>query len=314
MEEMDLFGVKDPETGEIGYCSIMGMAGEHFALAVYEGTQGLETFLRLEALGEAAMESMELALNQKCLMASFEDRAELQEEDVEVVKALGLTFRGKHAWPLFRKMRPFCLPYFVDAHQARFLTVALQQAVEVSQRFKKDPDILGSEENPTFLVRASKPENGGVEWFDERQDAPAFEEPEPLAAYMPNELALEKIRRLPRKPLIIEMDFVLVPAPVEQEEGPYFPYLLLLADPASQRALGMRTAPPWDYGEAFGETLVKALEEVEGRPQEVRVGRPELLELFSEIETRCEIPFVLADELDTMDWLFSRLMDQLGFS
>ena len=35
MDESQIFGVKNPETGEIGFVSIMGMAGEHFAVSVY---------------------------------------------------------------------------------------------------------------------------------------------------------------------------------------------------------------------------------------------------------------------------------------
>jgi hypothetical protein len=35
LEEDDLFGVIDPDTGEPNFVSVMGAAGEHFAVAVY---------------------------------------------------------------------------------------------------------------------------------------------------------------------------------------------------------------------------------------------------------------------------------------
>ncbi len=47
MTEDQVFGVRDPETGEIGYASIMGMLGEHLALALYLGSAALEGFWRV---------------------------------------------------------------------------------------------------------------------------------------------------------------------------------------------------------------------------------------------------------------------------
>ena len=41
MWDSDIFGVKNPETGEIGYCCVMGQNGEHYGLGVYKGSLAL---------------------------------------------------------------------------------------------------------------------------------------------------------------------------------------------------------------------------------------------------------------------------------
>src|SRR5579872_5233461 len=104
MWDAEVFGVQSPESGEIGYCCVMGRLGEHFALAVYEGSAGLEGLWQMR-LDPPSGDPAEMLALQKCLMASFEDRSLLQKPDLEIIKQLGLKFRGRSVWPLFRSYR-----------------------------------------------------------------------------------------------------------------------------------------------------------------------------------------------------------------
>jgi hypothetical protein len=45
MQETDIFGVEDPDTGAIGFVSIMGNVGEYEAIAVYPGAEGIYGFI-----------------------------------------------------------------------------------------------------------------------------------------------------------------------------------------------------------------------------------------------------------------------------
>ncbi len=109
MWDSDIFGVQNPETGEIGYCCIMGMLGEHYALALYLGTEGLEGYLKTRS-GEFSPDNV-LHI-QKCLMVSFEDRKFLKKQDLTTIKELNLKFRGRNEWPLFRSYLPGMLHGF----------------------------------------------------------------------------------------------------------------------------------------------------------------------------------------------------------
>ena len=95
MEEIDVFGVQDPETEELGFVSVMGMLGEHFSLAVYLGPEGLYRFREFQEMGASA--PAEALLEIPHLQASFEDRNELTQKDRDQIKKLGLKFRGRRA-------------------------------------------------------------------------------------------------------------------------------------------------------------------------------------------------------------------------
>jgi hypothetical protein len=41
MEEKDVFGVQDPDTGDLGFVSVMGALGEYTAIAVYRGVEAV---------------------------------------------------------------------------------------------------------------------------------------------------------------------------------------------------------------------------------------------------------------------------------
>jgi hypothetical protein len=86
MSERDIFGVQNPQTGEIGYCCIMGELGEMLAIAVYNGTEGLQGYLKIQK-GIIKPGNPEALYIQDCLMLSFENRRAVQEEDIERLSA-----------------------------------------------------------------------------------------------------------------------------------------------------------------------------------------------------------------------------------
>lgn len=254
VEETQIFGVRNPENGEVGYCCIMGEMGEHCALAVYRGSIGLAGLQKIQA-GDGPdgpfLDLMEALNAQDCLMASFEDRDEIEEPDEQVLKALRLRFRGSGAWPLFRSYAPGGIPWILTRPEVRFLTQALEQSLLVAHRLQQDQSLLPELVSPSgpFLVRIreSAPEEAGSgPWHDDLLMAEPIPQSEPPPTPLDAE-AITRLRALPQVDVVVEMDMSQVPEPTQNEDGerPMFPYVLLVAQrPPKSKTAGRAAVTP----------------------------------------------------------------------
>ena len=239
MEEDDIFGIQMPETGDLGFVSVMGALGEHLAIAVYQGIKGLSGFWQMHAKGPKLTAEFVLQIPQ--LQASFEDRDLISKEDREVMKKLGLKYRGAQAWPQFRSYRPGCFPWLIEKEEAKMLICTLEQVLQVAPRFKEDPKIL----TPTdtihdYLVRVY--DNG--KWEDRVQHI-EFREDKTINVVMDEE-ALEHLRALMPGKLTLEIDLSMMDEPVQEKrkERPFFPFMLILVDQDSGMILGIDMLTP----------------------------------------------------------------------
>lgn len=237
MEETDIFAVQNPETGDLGFVSVMGSLGEHLAVAAYLGEEGLAGFLRIQYAGPYL--SPDMVLNVPQLQASFEDRNTLHQKDRDVIKQLGLKYRGKQAWPQFQSYAPGMAPWYVTAVEARFLAHVLEQTLDVAVRLRDDPALLETDEGE-YLVRTPTKQDGKWVWHDERRPV-KLPESRSFSVYYDRQV-MAALKQLPATMGRIDVDFFWMPTPVLGEGArPYHPYMLLIVEPASGMIVGNDT-------------------------------------------------------------------------
>lgn len=302
MAEDQLFGVQNPESEEVGYVSVMGMAGEHFALAIYRGSEGLEGFWQLHS-GEV---DPTFLLEVPQLQASWENRSQLHKEDLEVIKALGLKFRGRHAWPMFRNYTPGFFPWFVTAEEARFLTLALEQGLDVALRVREDPALLGSVYEGTYLIRTPAKQADSLVWRDEWQTVPPAK-PHLLPPSALTASDLTSLRRLPHRAMTLEVDLFLMPTPIQEgkDARPYFPYNLMIVEAQSGMILGADLLAPQPTLDAVWSeapmAFAKALQRLKSLPVEVTVRQERVYHLLEPVTTELGIRLTQRPWLPALD-------------
>ena len=238
MEETDVFGVENPDTGELGFVSIMGRLGEHEAVALYLGSEGLYAFIDLHEDEAAPPENL---IQIRHVQAAFSDREYLEKEDRELIKQLGLKFRGANAWPMFRSYRPGYLPWFVTVDEARFLIHVLSATLDLAARIRNEANPIrptGRVEKGGHLVLAARKENGGLVWEDQVRVVPR---PKAEAVRVSlDAVLLDELKRVTLTDLELEVDLQIAPARIGTAGArPLTLYLVLAADRASGFLFGM---------------------------------------------------------------------------
>jgi hypothetical protein len=330
MYDSDLFGVQNPDTGEVGYCCVLGNLGEVFALNVYLGAEGLESYWTLRELNPdldfddmndpdsddgrdidmgSPLDAIGILNTQRCLVASFEERADLDKEDLSIIRKLGLKFRGKHAWPLFRDYLPGYQPWFLTSQtEVRFLTLALQQVKDIALRMKENPDLLiplDKDDNERYLVRVWQ--NG--QWQDTWQIAPEYEPPQIVPVVDEAELLQLQHAQLPRQGTW-ESDCLPLPMPVKEGARPFFPYgFIVLSD--SGAPLGLELLKPGSLEQEVPGKFMDLIRGVQQLPLVLRVASDQAFSLLEPIATELGVTIEQVDDLPVLRILVETLTQNL---
>ncbi len=301
MSETDVFGVEDPESAKIGLVSVMGALGEHFSVALYPD---VDAFHRMQNLAPDDIKNDPAQfLNVTHLQAAFEDRGFVEAQDHRIIKELGLRFRGRNAWPVFRSYRPGYHPWFLEPEEVLRLSVALDQLLNVAPRLLENSSLLSFPERGRYLVRRLNRE-GHQRWEDISVLIPEPGPIRPVAPPIPPNIGA--LKRLPRKKKTIEVDFSGFPVTIgEKGDRPRFPYMFLAVEGEKGLILGFDLIEVTSGMEAALErvsTLIAGIFLEQGfLPVEIRVKSQLLCDALDGLTRELEIGLKRVSHLKRVD-------------
>lgn len=321
MDDDNLFGVVDPETGETAYCCIMGALGDVFGLNAYLGSEGLDVCLDM-LNGEIEVDDEDLLLRQKCLSATFDNKEDLDDRELALIKQLGFKFRGKNQWPMFRSFEPGYFPWYLNAWQCRFLTHVLQQAREVALNCREDKSLLEREDGGACLVRVPVPEQAGqsdskeeaahdtqkapaLRWENRYPDFPEYSPKVYPTVRFQDELRVRKLRLKRERGEIKlssawEADTMRPFSPVQDKRGerPYYPVVLVVLDASGPLVVCHYMARSLeDDGQLYLEKMVETMESSGAMPTCVVVEREETYYLLEDLCEKLDIHLEIVEDL-----------------
>ena len=300
VKETDIFGVQNPQAGEIGYCSIMGEMGEMLAMAVYHGTEGLEGYLKI-LNNQVKPEDPDSLHIQDCLIVMFENKRFVEKEDIQLINRLGYKFKGHNAWPVFRSYKPGYFPWFLSRDEVLSMTDALNQAKDVCLRLKENNKMLHAPQKNQYLIRLSETKDGNIIWKDEWRE-PAPVEVKEYSHEPVDEIRIQRIKNSVKQvPAIWEVDFFFAPTPIREGGRPFFPQAIMIADHDTGFIHNVHLAQSDTYQKEFIEKFLSCMEETAIIPLEILLRKEDAANLFEPYMSKLSIKLSKTKKLQNID-------------
>ncbi len=277
MYDVDLFGVKDLVSGEIGYCGFLGAGNGVKGFALFRGSSGLFSFERLIEQNPETLQFLESS-QLDGLLLTYQEVDSLNEEERRALIESGFELSGKSVAPVLKDHVPGMMPWKVEEEAiVQRMVLSLEQAILLARRFKEDPDLLDDTEGypGRILVKIPHVENSEITWTEAW-----LAEPNLLAEVdtrLGNDLFL---RSRCSGMLRLEDDWVAdvfyFPQPVKiDQERPYLPQMVLLISGSRKEIIASSKYQPGELNMGIDRLFVEVAEKEGGLPHALITNRPE---------------------------------------
>jgi len=304
--DTDLFALENPADGSFGYCSVLGMADEEFGLAVFLGDEGLTAYRGmmsedLDTDGLAILDSL------RSLSATFVDRPYIEPRDRRVIDELGLKFRGRNAWPLFRSQQPGYLPWSLERDEVLFLDCSLRAAIAAAE-FVQSGD-LSLDELGIGSGRIVALGHDGGNWRREWRMLPPEREPEPLPPV--DELSLRRLSEKPRRRETWEAAFSVLPAGIGNPTSRQQYVSALLAVDGDGMILALKVMEPGSSDAERQAEFAGVLEAAPALPATIRVPTAQTRRVLQQLADGLKLKLVVGGT-PQLDEAMGGLLDYLA--
>jgi len=310
LDESQLILARDSVSGELCYCSIMGMLGEVFSMHAYIGTESFRLFRKMEA--EEITNPGEFFAGHHSVSVEYVPKAELEKPDRELLAAVGHPQGRGIASPIFRTIRPGCHPWFITEQEAGTLAECIRAVLVVcaaiaeqkSQKFWDRADIFPL----VSLVEGADP------YYKVDLVKAILPAEPPIPPVQLNEEILRPLRSQDYAVRgAMELDYILSGTPIgKKNERKVCATIELAVDAGS----GMVLAPDMldsstSPGDALARVFFSAVQTTRILPQEVRVRNQRLKESIAPLMDSLGVAVQVAKRLPAADEAQAHLLSFL---
>ncbi|WP_026526390.1 DUF7309 domain-containing protein [Butyrivibrio sp. VCD2006] len=117
---------------------ILGNGGMEYGFSLYLGDEGYKQMRKMVLTDHYKLDDSHLMLDQNSINMWLDNKDEVPPEQEELIKNLGLKFRGKNSYIYFEKYSAGFAPYILDGKEVRICTEFLRLLLETLDKCKEN--------------------------------------------------------------------------------------------------------------------------------------------------------------------------------
>ncbi len=300
--DTDIITIKLSERKEPLFCSIMGALGECFAISIYRDYSELSGLYKIR--DGADLPSCIIMSYQNCLTCYFGDRDEMADEDMQVLRDLGLRFRGNNNWIYFRNHKAGYYPWFISYEDCEILISAFQNLYMAILALGQG--ILVDFDNGDTLLREFSKERD--EWINY-----AASMPEIPYIYdkikINNELLIKKMMNKKKTANEIECELFCPIMPIQENKSdrPYLPQMFVMADIKTEMMINYEMVQPEDNKVQLVLDILIDYILKNGRPKTIYVRDDKMTGIIADLCKRIDVKLIEQLNLPIIDDFISSM-------
>jgi len=306
MYSIQIFGVIEPRTGLIGFCSVMGKNKEKKVLCVYPGIRGYHTLKDILA-GKQYVDPLEALISQDCIIVSFIDRKKMNRYDRVLLRKSHikrkLKSNVKKLYPIFRTYTPGYLPDYLNIKDSIFLKTILEQALIIIKKARDSVSVLDVFNPKTFTnihCRYGKEKNGTIMWEDRSIDIATITDEIQTALMAAKTTNLKKYKINKNDVWDIGLNYLNHPITTDGERH-YFPRILTVVDGNSGQILHSELFGPDDQLKKIMMSLEIFFIKTANLPAKIFSENEDILKIMNIILVETKVELFFSNRLPLID-------------
>lgn len=185
--------------------SVMGNGGECYGISVHATIKSVKTLVALFEEDNFVIDPLSTPVaSQEALTLYFGDRDEVSKEQYQVIKDLGLKFRGRNNWVYFKSFSVGEIPRDLNDEEVLLLTLIYKKLLKLVDFISEDPSVIESD-----VIKAHRLlGNNELETLDFFDVYPTLQEDMIKMIPYENDLMLYKLKQCSRTNDCIELTYI----------------------------------------------------------------------------------------------------------